>query len=187
MEENVAFTPQYSPNKLAFKSALVYTVYFLVLIYVFKMLGIDQNNPNMTTVEKIVSSTLSYVPFILAILYVQTNFKKELGGYITFGKAFSAGFKVAAYSGLFVGFVLIVYYKFLDREAFEALIDLALQKAGSDAQQVKGIEMTRPYMVFFIGFGGAVSYTLTGLVVSLISAAIIKRDRPLYEVNELQP
>ena len=96
MEENVAFTPQYSPNKLAFKSALTYTVYFLVLIYVFKMLGIDQNNPNMSTVEKIVSSTLSYVPFILAILYVQTNFKKELGGYITFGKAFSSGFKVAA-------------------------------------------------------------------------------------------
>ena len=38
----------------------------------------------------------------------------------------------------------------------------------------------RPYMVFFIGFGAAITYTLLGLVVSLIGAAILKNEKPLF-------
>jgi len=184
-KETGNFFQQYSPNKLAFKAALSYAIYFLVLIYVFKFIGMDQNNPDTSIGEKVISSILSYVPFILAIVYVQTNFKKELGGFITFGKAFSSGFKVAAYSGLFVGLILVIYYKLLDAAAYEQLMDMAIRAAGDDEQKIKGIEMTRPYMIFFIAFGGAVSYTFLGLVVSLISAAVIKKEQPLYGADEV--
>lgn len=172
------------PNMLAFKSALAYAVYFLALIYIFKLIGIDSNNVNLPIGEKILTSALSYIPFILAIVYVQTNHRKELGGYITFGRAFSAGFKVAAYSGLFLAIFLILYYKVLDRQAFEGLMDKAIETAGDDENKVKGVEMMRPYMIYFIGFGAAISYTFFGLIVSLIGAAILKRERPLYEEAE---
>lgn len=172
------------PNVLAFKSAVAYSIYFLALLFIFKMIGIDPNNKDIPLSEKIVSSALSYIPFILAIVYVQITHKKELGGFITFGRAFSAGFKVAAYSGLFIALLMILYYKVLDRQAFAELMDKALETAGDDENKIKGVEMMRPYMVFFIGFGAAVFYTFFGLVVSLINAAIIKKIKPLYSEEE---
>ena len=169
------------PNILAFKAAAAYAVYFLILIYIFKLLGINTNDPNISVAEKIVSSALSYIPFILAIVYVQYTHRQELGGYITFGRAFSAGFKVAAYTGLFVAVLLIIYYKVLDTNAFRELMDMALEAAGDDENQIKGVEMMRSYMVFFIGFGAAITYTLFGLVISLIGAAVLKKIKPLDE------
>lgn len=168
-----------SPNAMAFKSALAYTVYFLVLIYVFKLIGLDQNDPNSTTAEKMMSSVASYLPFILAIVYVQSNYKQDLGGFISFKKAFSAGFRVAAYAGLFIALILMLYYKVLDPAAFERLMDAARDAAGGDETKLKGVEMMKSYMIFFIGFGAAITYTLLGLITSLIGAAVIKKEAPL--------
>ncbi|MEJ2901750.1 DUF4199 domain-containing protein [Pedobacter panaciterrae] len=181
MEEEVVVEPKKNPNMLAFKSAIAYSVYFLVLMFVMKWLGVDQNNPNTTVAEKIIYSLASYIPFIMAVVFVQTTYKKELGGYISFGKAFSSGFKVAAYAGLFIAVFTILYYKVLDTNAFNQLMDSAKAAAGDDENKVKGVEMMRPYMIFFIGFGVAVSYTIYGLIISLIGAAVIKKEQPLYE------
>ncbi|MET3114037.1 hypothetical protein AAKU52_001770 [Pedobacter sp. CG_S7] len=167
------------PNMLAFKSAVVYSVYFLALMFIFKLVGINPNNPDLPIGEKIVSSALSYIPFILAIVFVQITHKKELDDYITFGRAFSAGFKVAAYSGLFIAILMILYYKVLDTKAYQDLMDTALEAAGDDDTKIQGIEMMRPYMVFFVGFGAAVFYTFFGMVVSLVGAAVIKKVKPL--------
>jgi hypothetical protein len=174
-----------NPNMMAFKAAITYSVYFLVLVYLFKWIGIDNNDPNMPIAEKVISFVASYVPFILAILYVQTTFKKDLGGYITLGKAFSAGFKVAAYTGLFLAILLIFYYKVLDQSAYVAIMDTAVKTAGDDPNKVKGVEMMRPYMIFFIGFGAAISYTFFGLIISLIGAAVLKKERPLFLDSEV--
>ncbi|ETZ23359.1 DUF4199 domain-containing protein [Pedobacter sp. V48] len=179
--EEIVVEPKKNPNMLAFKSAIAYSVYFLVLMFVMKWLGVDQNNPNTSVAEKIIYSLASYIPFIMAVVFVQTTYKKELGGYISFGKAFSSGFKVAAYAGLFIAVFTILYYKVLDTNAFNQLMDSAKAAAGDDENKVKGVEMMRPYMIFFIGFGVAVSYTLYGLIISLIGAAVIKKEQPLYE------
>ena len=169
------------PNLLAFKAAGAYSLYFLALMFIFKAIGIDTNNPDLPMGEKIVSSALSYLPFILTIVFVQLTHKKELGDYITFGRAFSAGFKVAAYSGLFIAVLMILYYKVLDTKAFDDVMNMAIENAGDDDQQIRGVEMMRPYMVFFIGFGAAVVYTFFGLIVSLVGASVIKKVRPFEE------
>ncbi|WP_449437313.1 hypothetical protein [Pedobacter steynii] len=41
--------------------------------------------------------------------------------------------------------------------------------------------MMKPYMAFAIAFLTAVSYNLYGLIISLIGAAVIKKEQPLYE------
>ncbi|SHF22492.1 DUF4199 domain-containing protein [Pedobacter caeni] len=165
------------PNKLALQAALAFAIYFFVLIFIFKFLNINGANPNLSTGSKVVSQLLSYVPFFLAIAYVQTNHKKELGGYISFSRAFSAGFRTAAYAGFFLFLLQIIYY-FVDKSAIAELMDVALEQADGDEQKIKGIEMMRPYMGLFIGFGTAITYTIVGLIVSLIGAAIFKKDRP---------
>ena len=109
MEEKRIET-EVKPNKLALQASALFAVYFLVLIFILKFLGITAQEQAISTGSKVITQLLSYLPFILAIVYVQTNHKKDLGGYITFGKAFSAGFKVAAYSGLFLFVLQVVYY-----------------------------------------------------------------------------
>jgi hypothetical protein len=183
METQLVDTPV-NPNMLAFKAALTYSVYFLVLLYLFNWMGINQGDPNASFAEKAIAFIASWAPFVLAILYVQTTFKKELGGFISFGRAFSTGFKVAAYTGLFLAILMVLYYKVLDKEAFQKVIDTALTTAGDDENKRKGIEMMKPYMTFFIAFGAALSYTFFGLVISLISAAIIKKEQPLFFAGE---
>ncbi len=61
------------PNMLAFKAAGAYSLYFLALMFIFKMIGIDTNNPELPMGEKIVSSALSYIPFILGYCFCPDN------------------------------------------------------------------------------------------------------------------
>lgn len=171
------------PNKLAFQVAIGFSIYTLALIFIFKMLGIDTQDQNMSVATRVITSLLSYVPFILGVVYVQTKHKADLGGYITFGRAFSAGFKVGAYAGLFIAILLVIYYKVLDTTALDHVIEIAIDKAGDDEKAIKGIEMTKPYMPVFIAFGGAITYTIFGLVVSLVGAAIFKKEKPLFPQN----
>lgn len=174
--------PVKKPNMLAFKCAVIYAVYFLALTYLLKYLGVTSSDPSaMSTIETVVSQLLTYIPFFLAIVYVQTEFKKAMGGYITFAKAFSSGFTVAAYSGLFVAIASLLYFKVLDPAAYEEMVAAMQSKASVKAESAKGFEQMKAYMVYMMIFGIAVGYTFYGLVVSLVSAAIIKKTAPLYE------
>ncbi|WAC40158.1 DUF4199 domain-containing protein [Pedobacter sp. SL55] len=178
MEQQLA-QEQKKPNLLAFQIALLYAIYNLALIYLSEAMGMGgANYENVSIGLKILSTALTYVPFIAAIIYVQTKHRSELGGFITFGRAFSAGFKVAAYAGLFIALLTVLYYKILSPGSMEAIIDAARAKAGSDEQQLKGIEMMSKYMILFMVFGLAVTFTISGLIISLISAAIVKKENP---------
>jgi len=178
MEQQLA-QEQKKPNLLAFQVALLYSFYNLALIYFSEAMGMGgANYENISIGLKILSTALTYIPFIAAILYVQIKHRNELGGYITFGRAFSAGFKVAAYAGLFIALVTLLYYKVLSPGSMDNIVDTAIAKAGNNEQQVKGIEMMRKYMILFMIFGVAVTFTISGLVISLLSALVIKRDNP---------
>lgn len=165
------------PNALAFKVAISFAVYSIALIFLLKLLGIDSANPDLPVAEKAIAMVLSYGVFILAIFFAQSTHKKELGGFITYGRAFSTGFKVAAYAGLFVGLLFILYYKVLDPAALDKIADTAIEQANGDEQKIKGIEMMRGYMWIFTAFGAAIVYTILGLIVSLITAAVLKKER----------
>jgi len=167
------------PNKLAFQVALAFSLYTLALIYLFKLLGIDTQIENVKPLTRFISSILSYGPLVMAIIYAQMRHREELGGYMSFGRAFSTGFRVGATSGLFIGLLFVLYYKVLDRPALDHLMDIAVEKAGGDDKAIRGVKLMQPYMGIFIGFGAAVSFTIYGLVISLIGAAVFKKERPL--------
>ncbi|MDN3588445.1 DUF4199 domain-containing protein [Pedobacter aquatilis] len=165
------------PNALAFKVAISFAIYSIAIMFILKLIGIDSTNPELPISEKIIAMVLSYGVFIVAIFYAQITHKKELGGYITYGRAFSTGFKVAAYAGLFVGLLFVLYYKVLDPTALDKIADVAIEQANGDEQKIKGIEMMRGYMWIFTAFGAAIAYTLLGLLESLVTSAIIKKER----------
>lgn len=165
------------PNLLAFQVAVIYSFYSLALTFATELMGLGGANYESASFGlKALSTLLTYVPFVAAILYVQTKHKAELGGYITYGRAFSAGFKVAAYAGLFIALLTILYYKVLSPASMDGIIDAAMEKAGDDERQIEGIEMMSKYMGLMMAFGVAVTFTLSGLIISLITAAVVKKE-----------
>lgn len=168
------------PNALAFQVGISFAIYVLILTIVMRMLKIDPQGIDVPVYQIVVSSILTWGAFIFAIFYAQNKHKKDLGGFITYGRAFSTGFKVAAYSGLFMMILLIIYYQFIDPAAITQMMDTAIAKANGNEQQIKGIEMMGKYMGYFVPFSSAIVFTLAGLVISLISAAILKKERPAH-------
>lgn len=171
---------QIKPNKLAFQVALAFAVYTIVIIYILKLLNIDTQQENVSTSTKIISTIVTYVPFLMAIMYTQVKHRADLGGYISYGRAFSTGFKVSSYAGLFAGILMILYYKVLDRDALAHIMSIAEEKAGDNEQSVAAVKTMEPYMGILIAFSAAITYTILGLVISLISSAFIKKDKPLH-------
>lgn len=169
---------QKKPNALAFKISLIFAAYILVTIVITGLLNLDMG-PTAPIATRIVSGALNWVPFIFAVYYVQNTHKQDLGGFITYGRAFSAGFRFSVYAGLFTGILMFLYYQFIDAAAMEKIVDATVAAAKSD-QEAKGVEMMRPYFTISTAFGAAVMFTISGLIVSLISAAIVKRDRSLH-------
>ncbi len=167
------------PNKLAFQVAVAFSLYTLALIYIFKLLGIDNQQENMNIATRIISSVLSYVPFVLAVVYTQTKHRTDLGGYMSFGRGFSAGFRVGTNAGLFIAVLLVLYYMVLDPAALDHILEIAADKAGGDEKALRGVRMMKPYMPIFIAFGAAMTYTIFGIVVSLVGAAVFKKEKPV--------
>ena len=170
---------QKKPNALAFKVAILYAIYFLAYTVVLRILKVDPQAKDASMVLVIGTSVLAWGVFIIAIVYAQITHKKELGGFMTFGRAFSTGFKVAAYSGLFMALLLVLYYEVIDPAAVTQMIETATANAKTE-QQAQGIEMMGKYMGLFGAFGAGVTFSIAGLIVSLISGAVIKNDRPLH-------
>jgi len=171
---------QIKPNTLAFQVAISFAIYILILTVVMRMLKIDPQGIDVPTYQIVVSSILTWGAFIFAIFFAQNQHKKELGGFVTFGRAFSTGFKVSAYAGLFIMVLLTIYYKLIDEAAIKGMMDTAIAKANGNEQQIQGIEMMEKYMAYIVPFSSAIIFALAGLIISLITGAIIKNDRPLH-------
>jgi len=165
------------PNALAFQVAIAFAFYTLALIFIMNLLGVSAQVEDTPIWQKAISVVLSYGTFILAIYYAQNKHKGELGGFITYGRAFSTGFKVAAYSGLFIGLLMMLYYGVIDKGALQNILDIQVKAAGDNEQALKGVNMMSKYMIYMIAFGSAITYTLFGLIISLVTAAVVKKDR----------
>lgn len=171
---------QKKPNALAFQVAISFAIYILILTVAMRILKINPQAIDVPVYQTVLSIFLAWVTFIFAIYYAQNKHKQELGGFVTYGRAFSTGFKVAAYAGLFISVLMFIYYQFIDPAAMTEMLDLAIEKANGDEKQIQGIQMMSKYMTVFTVFGTAITYAIVGLIISLITAAIVKKDRPVH-------
>lgn len=169
---------QKKPNVLAFQVAVAFTFYYLILVILTSALGINMQSTNAPIHITIILTVLTWGTFIFSIFFVQSKHKKELGGFVTFGRAFSAGFKTAAYAGLFLSIAMLLYFEFIDTAALDDVMETAITNAKGNAQQIEGIKMMSKYMGVFTAFSIGMAFAFIGLVISLITALILKKDRP---------
>lgn len=170
-----------NPTKIASKWAIIYVVVTIVITYTFQFLNLDQNSPIKYVI---------YLPFIAFCFLTEKEFKDRLGGFVTFGKAFSAGFRYALFTGILYSLFLFIYLKVLNPTIMQTLIDTQEAALANKGQSQEAIDKSNRIMTAYgpvlFAVGSAISTTIFGCIVSLVSAAILKREPSVYDMPDEQ-
>ena len=169
-----------NPTKVATKWALIFLVTGIVTTYLFQLLNLPDTSP------------IRYVSYLFLIGYLvltQKEYKEQLGGYLTFGQGFSAGFRYALFSGLLFGVFMALYLAFLNPDAMNKIITAqadAMTAKGTPSDQVeKSGEIMHKYGAILVSFGVAVWFAILGLLISLVTAAILKKERTAFNTPDV--
>lgn len=170
--EEIKLVEKPNPTKIATKWALINVLTAIIITYAFEFLNADQNSP---------LKYLGFIPFIIFLFLTQKEFKDSLKGFMSFGDGFSAGFRFSVFVGLMMAVFIFLYFKVLSPDLFEKSLEASRAqmeaKNMTDAQIEKGMSMAKSWGPLFAAFATAISYPIMGAIVSLIGAAIFKRDR----------
>ncbi|RFZ84373.1 DUF4199 domain-containing protein [Mucilaginibacter terrenus] len=176
--ENVAA----NPTKVATKWTLFYVLVSIVLTYTFEFLNIAPESP---------LKYISYIPFIAFLFLAQKEFKDQLGGYITFGQAFTTGFRYSLFSGLLLAIFVYLYLAVLSpgmlAHSLEQQQQVMADKGMSQDQIDKALEIGKKWGPLFGMIATALGSLIFGCIISLIGAAIFKKERSVYDVQDSNP
>jgi len=125
-----------------------------------------------------------------ATIYAGINYRKEIGGFVSYGKAFQHGFVLLAVAGVISTVFMILLYTVIDTELPAKLTDVTIQNTEKmmesfgmpEDQMDKAMEDARERAVGqFSAIGSIKSYGF-GLIfyaiVSLITSIFVKRNQP---------
>lgn len=160
--------------------AIIISLLLILLALANYFLKIDPSSP---------VQYLSYVILIGGIIWSVMSYGKQINYHGTFGNYFAHGFKVAALiTAIMVIFIIVFIYLFPDMK--EMAIDAARKnmagKNMTEEQITQGVEMTRKYFGVFAVGGTLLMYLIVGCLISLIGAAITKKDphNPAHDINQ---
>jgi hypothetical protein len=168
-----------NPTKIATKWAFINALTAIIITYAFEFLNLDQNSP---------LKYISYVPFLIFLFLTQKEFKEQIGGFMTFGEGFSAGFRYALFTGLIMAVFIYLYCAVLSPAVFDKAIETAraqMEAKNMTSEQIdKAMDITKKWGPLFGAFGTAIGYAILGAIISLIGAAIFKKERSAYDIVE---
>lgn len=162
-----------SSNKVSIKWALFYVVVSIILTYVYQFLNIDPSSS---------IKFINYIPYIAFMLLAQKEYKEQLGGFMTFGEGFLAGFKYTMITAILLALFTYIYFTLLSPQVFQQIMDASkakLEAKGtlSDDQINTALSFTTPG---FTAIVVAIGSLIMGTIIALIGAAIFKKERPLF-------
>jgi len=127
-----------------------------------------------------------YLIIGVGIYLALNDFKKENLGFMTYSQGLGLGTMMSAIVGLISGFYSFAYMKFIDSTITDQILKNAeneMQKKGLPDDQIEqAIEYSKMFMspgVMFIA--GVFFAILLGFFCSLILAAILKKDKPVFD------
>ena len=135
------------------------------------------------------NQSLGYVVYLIigvGIYLALNNFKKENLGYISFGQGLGLGTMMSAIIGLLSSFYSFAYMKFIDSSITDQILKNAereMEKKGLPDDQIEqAMEYSKMFMSPGIMFVAGVFFTVfLGFILSLIIAAIMKKDKPVFD------
>lgn len=170
-----------TPSKTAIKWALISFLTSIIITYVFQFLKVDINSP---------VKYVNYIFFIAFLLLSQKEYKDQLGGFVTFGQAFIEGLLFSIFSGIMIAIFTYIYFTILSPEVWEQAMAASQQKleaAGNlSSEQIEAaMGITRKYGVIIATVGVIIGTPIMGAIVALIGAAIFKKERTLFDIEQV--
>ncbi len=123
-----------------------------------------------------------YIVFLAGILLAQFNYRnKYLGGHITYGQAFSLGVLISLFLAIIMAVYTYIFLKYIDPGAMEEGMAMAEQKMMERGMSQTEIDQGMAFARKFATVGVTtvmtlVTYFIIGMVMSLITAIIVKKE-----------
>ena len=166
-----------STARVALKYGVVASVVIMVYSTIINVAGLSQNKA---------LSSLSFVFMIVAIVLAMKDFRQQNKGFMSYGEGLGLGSLLSAIMGLLSSAFTMFYIQFIDNTLLSSGMDQVredMERRGMDDSQIdQAMELSQKFMspgvVFVMGVLG---YLIVGFIVSLIVAAIIRREKPVFE------
>lgn len=131
-------------------------------------------------------SILSYTSLTLCCVFAMKWYRdKDQNGYLTFKQGLAVGMLAVVGFAILSGAFSFIYIK-MNPEVVDDMIDLMVvewEKAGlSDSQIEMSLSITEKMLTpFGILISSVVTFSIIGLIINLITAVILKKDKPVFE------
>jgi hypothetical protein len=166
-----------STARVALKYGVLASVVIMVYSTILNVTGLSQ--------DKILSS-LSFIFMIVAMILAMKDFRQQNHGFMSYGEGLGVGSLMSAVMGFLTSTFTMFYIKFIDSTLLTQGLDQVreeMERNGKDDAQIEqAMEISQkvmsPGMVFIFG---VIGYLLTGFVISLIIAAILRKEKPVFE------
>lgn len=166
-----------SPSSVALRYGLI--TGFLLIIYslILYVTGLNEN--------KLVAS-LGYLILIGGIIVAYKHFKRENGGFMSYGQGLGIGTLIGVIVGLLAGVFGYIYTKFIDPTVIQRELDKQIEQMENKGLSEEQIEQAMEMGEMFSGpvaiiLMSLLIYALSAFIFSLIIAAIMKNNRPEFE------
>ncbi|TLV00663.1 DUF4199 domain-containing protein [Dyadobacter luticola] len=171
MEEKV------STARFALKYGALGAVVIMIYTTILNVAGLAQNR---------MLGFLSFVFMIVAIVLALKEFKEENKGFLSYGEGLGLGSLLSAVMGLLTSAFTMFYTQFIDNTIMAQTLDKMreeLERQGkSDSEIDTAMELSQKFMspgILFVF--GVFSYLIFGFILSLVIAAIMRREKPVFD------
>lgn len=181
-----SYNPQSVPNRpLAIKYGLIWAGASSLLILLGFLFDMDMSLPSTATSVKIVGGILGFAIPVVAVTLAVRDDRKQLGGFLTLGRAVGLGAITGIVAGVASG-VFQVIYQYVINPGYQDQLKNAMiaewEKQGLSEEMIEtsskvAFMFTNPFLLSVFGIIGAV---FTGVIVGLIAGAIMKREPVRY-------
>jgi hypothetical protein len=171
------------PNQagIAVKWAIINVITAIVVTYIFQLLGTDVSAP---------VRYLAYIPFIAFVCLAQIEYRDKASGFMTYGQGFVEGLLFGVFSGIMLAIFMYLYYAVLYPQGVDQMVAAAHDKMVAQGQSSDAIdtatEMTKKYGAIFASVGGLFGTPIAAIIVSLITAAIFKKEPTIADIESRQ-
>jgi len=166
-----------STARVALKYGVLGAVVAMVYSTILNVSGLGQNTW---------LASASYIFMIVAIFLGMKEFREKNQGFISYGEGLGLGSLLSAVLGVLSAAFNLFYIQFIDNSLLGQGLDRIredMERQGKDDAQIEqALEVTQKFMSPGIMFVSVVFVTLiSGFIISLIVAAIVRKEKPVFE------
>lgn len=170
------------PRPSIWKIAFKYGLFIGLALVVYEMIRFNSDLQG-----SLAFGVLDIAILIVGVVASHRAFKNAGGGYMSYGEGLGLGSAASGIGGALAAIYIFIYLKYVNQDAFSSIYEqqrALMQDEGAGKQELQIADQISSIVqsptVMFIAT--LLSYLFIGFIISLIIAAITKKDNPAEEL-----